>query len=178
MGRALHNVEILRHWDLRFETFFYKILIVNGVSWPRRRSSSSRKFSLFVAQNHCDVDTLHNVEILRHWDVLLFVRFWSTRMINTPVPVILLLVLVWSPIFATSLRPPGPSLSGSFKQGMLGKEERLANYARQLPYNFSWIYVCIDFDDQHFAINGKITTSHGSRSPDWLAPPFHPQWPS
>ena len=29
--------------------------------------------------------------------------------------------------------------AGSFKQGMLGKEERMANYAKQLPYNFSWI---------------------------------------
>ena len=29
--------------------------------------------------------------------------------------------------------------TGSFKQGMLGKEERMANYAKQLPYNFSWI---------------------------------------
>ena len=29
--------------------------------------------------------------------------------------------------------------TGSFKQGMLGKEERKANYVKQLPYNFSWI---------------------------------------
>ena len=29
--------------------------------------------------------------------------------------------------------------AGSFKQGMLGKEERQANYAKKLPYNFSWI---------------------------------------
>jgi len=60
-------------------------------------------------------------------------------LISPPVPVTLLLVLLWGPIFGTCLRPPGPSLSGSFKQGMLGKEERKANYVKQLPYNFSWI---------------------------------------
>merc|ERR1712107_471210 len=47
------------------------------------------------------------------------------------------LLILWGPI--VGLRPPGPSLSGSFKQGMLGKEERQANYAKKLPYNFSWI---------------------------------------
>merc|ERR1712107_392380 len=47
------------------------------------------------------------------------------------------LLMLWGPI--VGLRPPGPSLSGSFKQGMLGKEERQANYAKKLPYNFSWI---------------------------------------
>ena len=33
-------------------------------------------------------------------------------MIRPPVPVTLLLVLLWGPIFGTCLRPPGPSLSG------------------------------------------------------------------
>ena len=37
------------------------------------------------------------------------------------------------------IKAPNAAGAGSFKQGMLGKDERKANYAKKLPYNFSWL---------------------------------------
>ena len=71
-------------------------------------------------------------------------------MIRPPVPVTLLLVLLWGPIFGTCLRPPGPSLSGVNRN--LQHKSDIGFWHRQLqaghageggeeglPYNFSWI---------------------------------------
>ena len=34
---------------------------------------------------------------------------------------------------------PNAAGAGSFKQGMLGKDEMKANHAKKLPYRFSWL---------------------------------------